>query len=189
MSRRRPTREIGPKQRFFFSRIFPLPFLLVGVVCIYLGIKELEKANASEDWPAVEGTVLHSSVDIRRGDDSTSYSAEVMYTYEVEGNVHSSNRIGYGSVSSSSPGGAQRIVNSYPVDSRVTVYYDPSNPEESVLRPGRSAATYFFPIFGGVFALSGLSMLIFLPKVFAPKQNEARPQKNPFPPLRKDYGA
>ena len=176
---------MGPKEKFFFTKIFPIPFILIGLVTLYMGVKDLGKAAESAQWPSVEGTILHSSLDVHHGDDSTTYSAEVMYTYEVEGTVYSSNRLKFGYARTGNPSDAQKIVNSYPIDSQVIVYFDPAQPEESVLVPGRTASAYFLPGFGLVFLCSGLAVLILLPRAFRPK--ELKKKEKAFPPLRMDY--
>lgn len=47
----------------------------------------------------------------------------------------------------------QSIRDKYPIGSTVKVFYNPGNPEESVLEPGASGSSYAFVILIGVGAL------------------------------------
>lgn len=180
MSGNRNKKEMGPVSRFFFARLFPLPFLAVGIAITFFGIKQIRDARDSMSWPSIPGVVEFSSVEQRRNDNSTTYEAEVMYNYKVNGVVYSSNRLSFGQVSSSDPTSARKIVNRYPVDSEVTVYYQENAPEKSVLMPGLHTETYFVPVFGLVFALAGLAMFIFLPRVI--RKPGKKPTLEPFKP-------
>lgn len=167
--------------RFLFARLFPIPFLVVGILILTLGVKSFYLAKDSMSWPSAVGLVEFSSVEQRRNDDSTTYEAEILYHYEVEGVVYSSNRISFGNVSTSNPNEARRFVNEFPVDSEVTVFYSAGDPEKSVLKPGVHAGTYFMPIFGLIFALCGIGMFIFLPKAIK-KTPKSKPTLEPFKP-------
>lgn len=142
-----------------------MPFLIVGAAVLFFGLRSLQRAKASSDWPSVSGIVVSSEVDSNRGDDGTTYSAEILYDFEVDGITYSSNRVGYGDYGSSNPSGARRMVNRYQEGSEVDVFYMPENPEESVLEAGVHSRTYFLPAFGLVFFLAGLGMLLFLPRL------------------------
>ncbi|MEK6936605.1 MAG: DUF3592 domain-containing protein [Nanoarchaeota archaeon] len=140
---------------FFFFLIF----LLVGSLLMYFTYSWILNGIESKNWPAVEGTILSSEfVSSRNSDNKPSYSAEILYEYYIDNEKYLSNSItsSSGQSSSSSPGSAQRLVNEYTVPDKVKVYYNPKNPELSVLEPG------FHPIdalpfsMGFVFALVGL---------------------------------
>lgn len=82
--------------RFLLGRLFPLPFLIAGANVMFFGLRSMDRAKASTEWPSVRGVVVLSEVDSRGGHRGTSYFAEVLYDYEVDGAKHCSNRIGYG---------------------------------------------------------------------------------------------
>ncbi len=108
---------------------------------------------------------MSSDLDRNRGDDGTTYSAEILYDYKVDGETYSSNRVGYGDYGSSNPSGARKVVNKYPEGLELEVFYMPDKPDESVLEVGIQKRTYFLPAFGAVFFVVGLAMFIFLPKL------------------------
>lgn len=149
--------------RFFFGRLFPLPFLISGIVVLFFGVRSLRDANNSTSWPTVPGVVVSSDVDRHTSDDGTTYSAEVLYDYDVDGESYSSNSVSFGSYSSSSSSHARDIVRKYPKGSDVTVAYDPSKPESCILEVGVQLQTWFLPAFGLVFATIGGLMFVFLP--------------------------
>ena len=158
------TTSLGPTKRFLFGRIFPLPFLIIGAAILFFGLRSIQRAKASSDWPSVSGIVVSSAVDSSRGDNGTTYKAEILYDYEVNSTKYSSNRVGYGDYGSSNPSGARQVVNRYKEGLVVDVFYMPESPEESVLEVGIHKRTYFLPAFGLVFFLVGLGILLFLPK-------------------------
>lgn len=171
MSLKTNSTPLGPTGRFFFKRIFPLPFLIIGACVLFFGFRSMGRAKASLEWPSVNGVVASSEIDKKRGDNGTTYSAEILYDYEVGGVTYSSNRVGYGDFGSSDPSWARKVVNRYPQGKEVTVYYMPDKPEESTLEKGVHKKTYLLPAFGSVFFLAGLAMFVYLPKLIA-KQAE-----------------
>lgn len=76
--------QMSPGMRFFFSRIFPLIFVVVGASVAFFGIRGLVRAKASMDWPTTQGEVVASSVEYHRSDKGGgTYKAEVMYDFSV----------------------------------------------------------------------------------------------------------
>jgi len=154
---------------FFFARIFPLIFILVGAGTGFFGVRGLIRANASTNWPTAEGRVMASSVDRRRssssnGGSSTTYHAEILYEYSVDDTTFDGNRVAYGDYGSSSPSHARRVVNRYPVGKTVMVHYMSDNPEESLLEPGIQLQSWFLPGFGLLFFTVGSLMAVYLPR-------------------------
>lgn len=165
------TQQLTPGRRFFFSRIFPLIFIVVGASVAFFGIRGLQRAKASTDWPAVQGVIRDSSVERKRSsgsNSSTTYHAEILYEFTVNGTVLNGDRVAYGDYGSSSPAHARQVVNRYPRGKQVAVYYMPENPEECLLEPGLQTQAVFLPVFGAVFFGAGLLMAIKLPKQMRP---------------------
>lgn len=166
----------SPLIRFIFGRLFPLPFAIVGAVLLFIGSRALLDARASSAWPTVAGKVVASNVESSSGDDGTSYSAEVMYEYEVEGITYSSNRVAFGDYGSSNPSHAREIVNRYPKNADVTVAHKPADPGNSVLEVGVQWQAFFVPVFGLVFFTIGCLMLVFLPGLMRKQANAGEPK-------------
>ena len=163
------SRQMPPGIKFFFSRIFPLIFVVVGAGVGFFGIRGFIRARASVDWPTVQGKVVASSVERQRssssnGGSSTTYHAEILYEFSVEGTTFNGDRVAFGDYGSSNPSHARRIVNRYPTGKSVSVHYMPGNPEECLLEPGIKAQSWFLPAFGLIFFTVGSLMAILLPK-------------------------
>jgi len=162
------SRRMGPKTRFFFARVFPWPFVAVGGVLLFIGVRGLLRGRASTDWPAVEGTITSSAVRRQQGGgrhSSSTYHAQVVYEYTVDGVAYNGDRVGYGDYGSSSPSHARGIVNRYPKGKAVTVHYMPGDPEECVLEPGLHGQGWLLPGIGLAFFAAGTMAAIGLPKL------------------------
>lgn len=139
-------------------------FFAMGSGVLIYGVRNLLLADASRNWPTVKGKVTVSKMGTHRGDKSTTYSADVAYDYTVNGTRYTGDRVTFGSVSTSSTARARRVLNRYPKGKEVTVYYNPEDPEQSVLEPGIHGATWFLPAFGLLFAVVGAAVFVFRKK-------------------------
>ena len=63
------------------------------------------------------------------------YGAEVQYEYSVGGIPYISNRLSFEVLGTRSPKSALKEMNRYRHQHQVVVYYDPTNPQQSVLEP------------------------------------------------------
>ena len=151
---------------FFFSRIFPFIFVVVGAIAALFGIHGIIKAKASVDWPSSPGRIVSSTVESHRstgdsGPRSTTYHAEISYEFSIEGTTFNGNRVAYGDYGSNYPSHARRIANRYPKGKSVTVYYMPENPKECLLEPGLKAQAWILPGLGLIFFAAGSLMVYF----------------------------
>ena len=174
----RSSRPMSPGMQFFFSRIFPLPFIFVGAVVFLIGARDFNRARESVTWPAVKGLIARSEMTSHlssgaHGSSSTVYHAEILYNYRLSGVPYSSNRVSFGDYDSGFPSHAQAIVNRYPKGISVQVYYNPQSPELSVLETGVNGATYFLPLGGFLFFVTGCLMLWGLPKLLGQRPSQA----------------
>jgi hypothetical protein len=132
-------------------------FGLVGAGLSYWGWTIVQDARASSSWPTAAGAVISSEVshstDAEGGD---SYSPEVDYQYQVDGQNIINDQIKFGENSYDSRRRAEEIAANYPVGRQVTVYYDPEQPDKAVLEPGVSAGSYIVLSIGVVFILIAL---------------------------------
>ncbi len=106
--------------------------------------------HASRNWPTVDGKVIDSSVESSvefgsHGTIHTSYRPLIKYEYAVSGVPCSGDNWAFYTLWSTDKEWAASIVQKYPAGSRVTVYYDPANPGESVLEPGIRWQTELWP--------------------------------------------
>ena len=157
--------EMPRGSRIFFTRIFPWPFIIVGACVLYFGSRSIYRANESVSWPTAEGQIQNSSVEYHSGGDSSTYHAEIRYTFVVDGQTHSGNRVAFGDYGSSDSSHAQNIVNRYPKDKKVQVHYLASDPDVCVIEAGVQKQVWFVPAGGLVFFVSGTLMALFLPRI------------------------
>lgn len=139
-------------------------FVVIGAGLTYWGWNILQNAKASASWPTAEGVVTSSEVSHSTDSDGgDSYSPEVTYRYQVGDVRYENNTIKFGENAYSSRRQAENIADTYPVGRDVTVYYDPGQPDRSVLEPGVSGGSYI--VLGiGVFFI--VIALIIAPIIF-----------------------
>lgn len=132
---------------------------LIGAVGLFVSGRDLLRGRSSASWPTTQGEVVYSSLEQSMstdsdGDTSVTYGAKIVYNYQVGGQQLTGDRRAFSESRTSSARRAQEITNRYQVGAAVTVYYDPNNPQVSVLEPGTG--------FGGVIVpVITLGMLIF----------------------------
>lgn len=108
-------------------------FLLAGLGLLpFLG-RPVVQAIGARSWPEVPCTILESRVESHSGDDSTTYSVEVRYEYEVDGRLYRSDRYRFMGGSSSGYDGKAEVVAGLPAGSRKVCYVDPKDPSRAVL--------------------------------------------------------
>lgn len=167
-------RQMSSGMRFFFSRLFPLPFLLAGVFTLYFGVRGLYQANESTTWPVADGTVQSSTVAYHSGGKGGgTYHAEVRYQFVVNGQTRSGHKVAFGDYGSSSPSHAQNIVNRYPEGQAVKVHYRAGDPDTCILEPGLHGQAWLLPGFGFIFFVAGSLMAVFLPRLMRPSERAA----------------
>jgi hypothetical protein len=80
-----------------------------------------------------------------RGGRRMVYSAHVEYSYSVHGKRYLSRNISFGSrYSTNLRSMIQSIVNRYPINAQVKVFYNSNNPDNAVLEPGVPKPLLFF---------------------------------------------
>jgi hypothetical protein len=84
-------------------------------------------------WPSATATVLESGVESHSSDDGTTYSVEVLFSYEVDGRTYHSQRYDFVTGSSSGYDGKRAIVDRIPPGTVTECYHDPDEPWRAVL--------------------------------------------------------
>lgn len=101
----------------------------------------------AERWPTARGVITESKVVTSQGDgSSTSYTANLRYTYTVAGVRYTGNRLDFWG-DDGSDYTARQIVESHPIGREVVVYHHPDRPANSVLQPGILGKQRFFLLF------------------------------------------
>jgi len=150
-----------------------IPAVMGYFIVAHMAMGGYHMGQASKSWPTVQGKVIHSAVaSSTSSQGKTSYSANIQFTYRVDGRDYKSSQInvelGPGASYSSDSSGPYKTVNRYPVGKVVTVYYNSARPSMGVLQPGVSTVTWliigiggFFIFIGAWIALSGITRTLF----------------------------
>lgn len=150
------TRSAGPIASFIIGTVM---ILAGGGIGFFIGKPILDKAQASADWPTVQGEVIESEVESHRNrKKKTSYEAVVIYRNEVDGSSFEGDEVWAGQYSSSNRSQMQDIVRQYPVGAEVSVYYSPDDPAVAVLQPGAFTSSYM--VFGIGLLIFGIGCLL-----------------------------
>lgn len=130
-------------------------FALAGLgILIFVVVPMWQKYFSAKDWVETPATVVWSEVRSHSGDDGATYSPDIFYSYDFQGEIYKSNTRGLmGSSSSSGRGDKQVIVNAHPAGKEITCFVNPQRPHETLLERdmGWWAAFTLFPLpFAGV---------------------------------------
>ena len=131
----------------------------MGVGIVGWGGWTLIKSIRTNDWPVTEGVIQSArQKEHSDNDGSSTYSAEVTYTYQIAGISYTGDKIAIGQMSSSAAY-AQSVLSRYPVGQKVSVHYSPTDPAQAVLETGIHGGTWICFAVGTVFALFGIMFL------------------------------
>jgi hypothetical protein len=122
--------------------MLPLIGLIAGVVSLagafyflFVRIGECRSAEASRKWPGSPGEITASSVR-KFGLWRPVFVPIVTYAFKANGHDQAGKRIAYRVIASRAEPEAAAFALRYPLGAKVTVTYDPANPQDSVLEPG-----------------------------------------------------
>ena len=110
------------------------------------------------DWPETEGVITSSEVYTSESSEGgTNYCLDISYEYTVDNVNYTGYRVSFSS-EDSCDSWSQNADDDYPEGKTISVYYDPSDPSESVLETGFAGVDFFLCCFF-IFPLIGLVML------------------------------
>jgi hypothetical protein len=117
--------------------LFALGLGAIGVVLIFQYMRNKQKAQASTTWPSTPGKITGHKIRVDESaddDNRVRYIPEVHFEYMVDGNPYQGKRISFGSEPDfPSRQKAEAFLETYPVESNTTIYYNPEAPQEAVL--------------------------------------------------------
>jgi hypothetical protein len=127
-------------QSLNLPQIIGLIISLIGFVILLLSALAIVDSLFSKDWTITMGKIIHSEVYISKstGDSDATYRPNILFEYSVFGEKFICDRIYYGVkiMSSSNLVNSKKLVEKYPVNKEVAVYYNPDKPKKSVIEPG-----------------------------------------------------
>ncbi len=112
---------------------------------IWIGKIHIDAKNSLE-WPYTNGKIFHSQVDFDSSSDVSCYEADIRYSYAVQNKQYISRKIMIGYFCGSK-NKANELVNQFPLNKNVQIYYNQNNPAQAVLIPGNNKQliwTYYF---------------------------------------------
>lgn len=131
----------------FFLRLFLIAMpLVMGILFITLGIRNHALGKESESWPVVEGSFVSESSSGQK----KKKRIHISYEYRVDGVSYKNSRVNFADDKASK----RKIRDQYDVGDKLKVYYQPDNPEQSVLEPGASSGSLVIKIVGGLFCIA-----------------------------------
>jgi len=139
------------------SYVNPLVIVLfAGIVIGFYGVYKVYKGYESQNWPTTEGKIIVSRISGAKR--TIGRRVFIKYEYFVKGNRYVSSRISYtliiGDYSSS-----LEILREYPEGSKVTVYYNPDNSMDAVLKTeisGQISWIFILSVLAVILGLRGL---------------------------------
>jgi len=132
---------------------------IVGLGLFVLGLFQVRKLRASQNWLRASGMVQEVLVEHQRAtgeDDSDSYEPVVKYGFGIGGRPYIGQRIRFDSKTYPSPAAARASVAGFQPGLPVTVYYNPANPSDCVLERKNSSG-YVFLVLGALMVLLALA--------------------------------
>jgi hypothetical protein len=96
-------------------------------------------------YNTVTGTITTAQIEMYYGRGNPSYGYRIIYTYTVGKHQYLSDAVNFNFIKSDvKPCFAQNIISTYPVGSKITVYYQTSHPSFAVLDPRIPHASIVF---------------------------------------------
>ncbi|MFX1569069.1 MAG: DUF3592 domain-containing protein [Promethearchaeota archaeon] len=127
---------------------------IASVFIIGQDFRYLVKASKSRKWLYVEGDIEKVMVLRKKEEQTVSYSVDVTYNYEVEGRKFTNHQIKldfvHGTRTFVPKIFAMMKVEKYQEGNKINVFYDPRNPNESILERGLSLFSFFLMLIVGI---------------------------------------
>jgi len=132
------------------------------------------QVEAARRWLDAPGKVLSTDIQQRGGGSASRRTAYyyfplIHYSYVVNGRERQGSRLRFGLTSTRSRAGAAQILAPWPVGAAIQVRYDPDDPDQSVLEPGKAAGNLLLVSIacGVVFLIGAAIMMLAVRGVFS----------------------
>jgi len=149
------------------KKIFLWIMMLVGLFILIWVLDIFIESNEAQQWPQTNGQMISSLLSIDHlpklvdpGSDPTRwYGTDVRYEYTVADRKYISDRLSFEVWGTRSPTTALNIMNKYRHQHKVSVYYNPAYPQESILEPANIGDISIPVMLGGLLAIVGFVLL------------------------------
>lgn len=129
-------------------------FIIAGFGAILWGWFIIAKARKTLRWPMVEGAIEQSALTSEADD----LLPHILFSYTVAAYTYQ-RTLEFPNGTNPSPELASSYAKKYPVGAKVSVYYNPDQPDQATLEPGLARGDWMIPALGiaamalGIFAL------------------------------------
>ncbi|MFX0040918.1 MAG: DUF3592 domain-containing protein [Candidatus Heimdallarchaeota archaeon] len=127
---------------------------IASLLIIGQDFRYLVKAIKSKKWPFVEGEIEKVMVYRQKEDRTVSYNVDVTYTYEVQGQKFTNHQIKldfvHGTRTFVPKIFAMMKTEKYEEGNIINVFYNPHNPNESILEHGLKFLSFFLMLIVGI---------------------------------------
>jgi hypothetical protein len=143
--------------QLLYTQIAAVVCLLIFAGFVFDVLRLRRRMEASKAWVKVDGAIISSETKIPPShvfDDQDDIDPIIRYRYQVGGQTHESDCVKFGGQPSVSRALAETLVARYPPGARVDIYYNPLDPTNAVLEPGKQdslvAKLVFALVFGSI---------------------------------------
>ena len=143
----------------------PCLFIAIGAYFLILGIRSYLYILHSQKWMKTKGRIISSHVDGKfertNGLEFIYISKPVVkYEYSVGSEKYANDQISLIQINTSSAKRAQRVIDKYPPNTEVEVFYNPNKPDEAVLELSSPSTALIFLLIGIILAGIGVYLAI-----------------------------
>ncbi len=149
-----------------FLILFGLPFAIVGLILLFIGLGQLRTYYDSAKWVKTPAQFQQVEVKSRRGSKGgTFYYLDVSYSYEIQGKTYQSKELFFDDYSNQAPEPveeyARRIKSRLESDHHFPVLVNPKNHEQAVVFRELLPEMLILPLMSGLFGSVGLVITLF----------------------------
>ncbi|HRI67428.1 MAG TPA: DUF3592 domain-containing protein [Polyangium sp.] len=141
-----------------------LTFALMGAIFVGVGVKKNQRATASLNWPSTEATIVSSGRSSYRdpGESIERVTSSTEIRYAVAGQTFEFRTSGLLRLETTGKAEGEP----YPPNSKVRIYYNPSDPGDHEFEFTRGETSRAFEIVGGIIVLVTLPFFALAAKLF-----------------------
>jgi len=148
------------------EKLFVIPnlFLMISIFSFFIGLilifwqeNEINKELSKRNWNVIKGEIVDSEIVGKRA-----LRTEIKYQYSVDDSIYFGtsdlNIPGFGSKNYRRKN-ARIIMKTNPIGNKITVYFNPENPQISTLRYGPYWSNYMIIGFGSLLLILGMFII------------------------------
>ena len=145
-------------------QVFGLIILIIGFAILCMTVIAISNSVSAKEWSIIMGKIIKSDIyELQFGGESNAtFRPDIAFEYNVNGEKYISDRLYYGVkiMSSFNWIKSRKLVEKYPVNKEVKVYFNPNKPSESVVEPGIHVDLGVIFIFAIFFVICGFLLYI-----------------------------